>query len=98
MCNLYVIIDIFSCYVVGWMVAYRERDALAKRLIEETCRKQMVTENKLTLHADSGSSMKFKVVEELFHNLKVTKTHSHSRVSYNNPYSESQFKTLKHCP
>jgi len=96
--NLYVIIDIFSRYVVGWMVAHRESDELAKRLIEETCHKQMISENELTLHSDRGSSMKSKLVAQLLDDLKVTKTHSRPRVSNDNPYSESQFRTLKYCP
>ena len=95
---LYVIIDIFSRYVVGWMVAYKESATLAKHLIEETCAKQMVTENHLTIHADRGSSMKSKVVEQLLIDLQVTKTHSRPRVSNDNPYSESHFKTMKYCP
>lgn len=71
---LYVIIDIFSRYVVGWMVAHREQDVLAKRLIEETCAKQSIDPGQLTIHADRGSSMKSKVVahllgEKIFNNL-----------------------------
>lgn len=73
---LYVIIDIFSRYVVGWMVAYKESSALAKHLIEETCAKQMIAKDRLTIHADRGSSMKSKVVEQLLIDLQVTKTHS----------------------
>ena len=73
---LYVIIDIFSRYVVGWMVAHREQAALAKRLIEDTCTKQNIVKEQLTLHADRGNSMKSKVVANLFADLGVTKTHS----------------------
>ena len=69
---LYVIIDIYSRYVVGWMVAHREEDALAKRLIEETCRKQQIQEGQLTIHADRGSSMKSKSVALLLSDLGVT--------------------------
>ncbi len=90
---LYVILDIYSRYVVGWMVAHREQAALAKRLIKDTCAKQQ-----LTLHADRGSSMKSKVVANLLADLGVTKTHSRPYVSNDNPYSEAQFKTLKYCP
>lgn len=95
---LYVIIDIFSRYVVGWMVAHREQDALAKRLIEETCQKQHIQRNQLTVHADRGSSMKSKAVAHLLSDLGITKTHSRPHVSNDNPYSEAQFKTLKYCP
>ncbi len=96
--NLYVILDIFSRYVVGWMVAYRESAILAKRLIEETCIKQHIPEGQLTLHADRGSSMKSKLVAHLLADLGVTKTHNRPHVSNDNPYSESQFKTLKYSP
>jgi putative transposase len=95
---LYVIIDIFSRYVTGWMVAHREQKALAKRLIEESCRKQQIEPGQLTVHADRGSSMKSKVVAQLLSDLGVTKTHSRPHVSNDNPYSEAQFKTLKYCP
>ena len=95
---LYVILDIFSRYVVGWMVALRESAALAKRLIEYTCRKQSIAQDQLTIHADRGSSMKSKVVAELLADLGVTKSHSRPSVSNDNPFSESQFKTLKYRP
>jgi len=95
---LYVIMDIFSRYVVGWMVAHREQDALAKRLIEQSCIKQNIEPGQLTVHADRGSSMRSKLVAHLLADLGVTKTHSRPHVSNDNPYSESQFKTLKYCP
>ncbi len=95
---LYVIMDIFSRYVVGWMVAHREQTALAKRLIKETCQKQRIERDKLGLHADRGPSMKSKGVAHLLADLGVTKTHSRPHVSTDNPYSEAQFKTLKYCP
>jgi len=95
---LYVILDIFSRYVVGWMIAYRENATLAKRLIAETCEKQNVQPEQLTLHADRGSSMKSKAVAFLLADLGVTKSHSRPYVSDDNPYSESQFKTLKYRP
>jgi transposase InsO family protein len=95
---LYVILDIFSRYVVGWMLAHREQDALAKRLIEETCQKQHIRRGQLIVHADRGSSMKSKAVAHLLSDLGITKTHSRPHVSNDNPYSESQFKTLKYCP
>ena len=95
---LYVILDIFSRYVVGWMVAHREQDALAKQLMEQSCLKQNIQPEQLTIHADRGSSMKSKIVANLLADLGVTKTHSRPHVSDDNPYSESQFKTLKYCP
>ena len=96
--RLYVILDIFSRYVVGWMIAYRESAALAERLIQETCEKQAILPGQLTIHADRGSSMKSKTVAFLLADLGVTKTHSRPHVSDDNPYSESQFKTLKYRP
>jgi putative transposase len=95
---LYVILDIFSRYVVGWMLAPHESSALAKRLIAETCEKQRVLPGQLTIHADRGSSMKSKPVALLLADLGITKSHSRPHVSDDNPYSESQFKTLKYRP
>src|SRR5207253_2195151 len=95
---LYVILDIYSRYVVGWMVAHREQAALAERLIAETIAKQDVPPGQLTLHADRGSSMTSKPVAFLLADLGVTKTHSRPHVSNDNPYSEAQFKTLKYRP
>ena len=95
---LYVILDIFSRYVVGWMVAHRESAALANRLIHETCQKQEIAPGQLTVHADRGSSMRSKCVAMLLSDLGVTKTHSRPHVSNDNPFSESQFKTLKYRP
>ena len=96
--HLYVILDIFSRYVVGWMVATRESAALAKRLITETCRKQRIRPDQLTVHADRGASMRSKTVALLLSDLGVIKSHSRPHVSNDNPYSESQFKTMKYCP
>lgn len=95
---LYVILDIFSRYVIGWMIAHREQAALAKRLIGDSCEKQKISQDQLTLHADRGSSMRSKDVAYMLADLGVTKTHSRPHVSNDNPYSESQFKTLKYCP
>ncbi len=95
---LYVILDIFSRYVVGWMVAHRESAALAQRLISRTCDQQGILPGQLTIHADRGSSMKSKPVALLLADLGVTKTHSRPHVSNDNPFSESQFKTLKYRP
>ena len=96
--HLYVILDIFSRYVVGWMVAHREQAVLAKRLINDSCEKQQIKPDQLTLHADRGSSMKSKHVAFLLADLGVTKTHNRPYVSNDNPFSEAQFKTLKYCP
>jgi putative transposase len=95
---LYVILDVFSRYVTGWMVAMRESAELAKRLIEESCVKQQIQRGQLTLHADRGTSMSSKPVAFLLADLGVTKTHSRPHVSDDNPYSESQFRTLKYRP
>lgn len=96
--SLYVILDVFSRYVTGWMVAHRESAALAKRLIEETIAKQDIAPGELTIHADRGSSMTSKPVALLLADLGVTRTHSRPHVSNDNPYSEAQVKTLKYRP
>jgi putative transposase len=95
---LYVILDIFSRYVVGWMIAPAESAALAETLIRATCDKQHIERGQLTIHADRGSSMKSKPVTLLLADLGVTKTHSRPHTSDDNPYSEAQFKTLKYRP
>ena len=95
---LYVILDIFSRYVVGWMIAPHESAALAARLIAETCAKHAILPGQLTLHADRGASMRSKPVALLLADLGVTKTHSRPHVSNDNPFSEAHFKTLKYCP
>lgn len=96
--HLYVIIDIFSRYVVGWMVALRESAELAEQLIADTISKQQIAPGTLTLHADRGTSMRSKPVAALLIDLEVARTHSRPHVSDDNPYSESQFKTLKYRP
>jgi putative transposase len=96
--HLYVIMDICSRYVVGWMVAERESAELAERLIGESCAKQRITPGRLTLHADRGSSMRSKPVALLLADLGVVKSHSRPHVSDDNPYSEAAFKTLKYMP
>ena len=96
--HLYVILDIYSRYVVGWMLAYREAAALAEELIAATAAKQQIPPAQLTLHADRGTSMTSKPVAFLLADLGITKTHSRPHVSDDNPYSESQFKTLKYRP
>ena len=95
---LYVILDIFSRYVVGWMLAPRETAALAERLIAETCTKHAIQPGQLTIHADRGGAMRSKPVALLLADLGVTKTHSRPHVSNDNPFSEAQFRTLKYCP
>lgn len=96
--HLYVILDVFSRYVVGWMVAHRESEILAERLIRLTCQKQQIQPQQLTLHADRGSSMRSKTVALLLSDLGITKSHSRPHVSNDNPFSEAQFKTLKYQP
>jgi putative transposase len=95
---LYVILDIFSRYVVGWMLAAEESAALAERLLAETICKQDVDRDQLTIHADRGSSMASKPVAMLLADLGVTKTHSRPHCPNDNPFSESQFKTMKYRP
>jgi putative transposase len=95
---LYVIIDIHSRYVPGWMIAPRESAELAKTLLDDTCAKQGVARDQLTVHADRGPSMGSKPVAHLLADLGVTKTHSRPHCSNDNPYSEAQFKTLKYRP
>ena len=90
--------DIFSRYVVGWMVAHRESAALAEVLIRQTCAKQGIGRDQLTIHADRGSSMTSKPVALLLADLGVTQSHSRPHVSDDNPFSEAQFKTLKYRP
>jgi putative transposase len=96
--SLYTILDIYSRYAVGWMVAAREAAALAERLLADAIAKQGIQAGTLTVHADRGTSMTSKPVAQLLADLGVTKSHSRPHVSNDNPYSESQFKTLKHHP
>jgi putative transposase len=96
--DLYVIIDIFSRYVVGWMVAPTETAELAKAFIAATIKAHGISAEVLTIHADRGTSMTSKPVAVLLAELGVTRTHSRPHVSNDNPYSEAHFKTLKYCP
>jgi putative transposase len=96
--HLYVILDIYSRYVVGWMVASRESAGLAEVLIRQTCAKQGIGPHQLTIHADRGSSMTSKPVAFLLADLGVTQSHSRPHVCDDNPFSEAQFKTLKYRP
>ena len=95
---LYVILDVFSRYVTGWMIAYREGAELAKQFIEEAISKHQIPAGQLTIHADRGRVMNSKPVAFLMADLGVTKSHSRPYVSDDNPYSESQFRTMKYRP
>jgi putative transposase len=96
--HLYVILDIFSRYVVGWLIAPRECSELARQLIAETVSRHNVQAGMLTLHADRGAAMRSKPVARLLMDLDISKSHSRPHVSDDNPYSEAQFKTLKYRP
>lgn len=96
--HLYVMMDIFSRRVVGWMIAERESAVLADRFISETCEKEGIQAGQLTIHADRGTSMTSKLVVQLMADLGVVKTHSRPHTSNDNPYSEAHFKTMKYCP
>jgi putative transposase len=95
---LYVILDIFSRYAVGWMIADAENAGLAERLIEESCLKQGIAPSQLKLHADRGAPMRSKTVAQLLDELGVEKSHGRPHVSNDNPFSESQFRTAKYRP
>jgi putative transposase len=95
---LYVILDVYSRYVVGWLLAEQESSALAQQLISATCAKQGIRREQLTLHADHGGPMIAHSLEQLLSGLGVSKTHSRPHVANDNPYSEAQFKTLKYQP
>ena len=95
---LYVILDVFSRYVTGWMIAYRETAGLAKQFIEHSCEKQQIAAGQLTIHADRGSSKTSKSLALLLADLGVVKTHSRPHVSDDNPFSEAHFKTMKYRP
>jgi putative transposase len=95
---LYTVLDIFSRYVVGWMLAEVESSELAKQLIAETARKHGIQPDQLTLHADNGSPMKGKPLSQLLVDLAITRSHSRPHTSDDNPFSEAQFKTMKYRP
>ena len=95
---LYVILDIFSRFVVGWMVAEQESAQQAQHFIASTCARQAIPPGQLIIHADRGSPMTAQTTAQLFINLGVTESHSRPHVSDDNPYSESAFKTMKYCP
>ncbi len=96
--DLYVVLDIFSRYVVAWCVAPSESGELAKDLIADAVLRHSVPPDQLTIHADRGSSMTSNQVAELLSFLGIRRSHSRPHVSNDNPYSEAQFKTLKYCP
>ena len=96
--SLYVILDLFSRYVVGWMVARHENAHLAERLLAATCAKHGITPHQLTIHADRGAPMRSTLVALLFSDLGITASHSRPRVSNDNPFSEAQFRTVKYRP
>jgi putative transposase len=95
---LYVILDVFSRYAVGWTVAHRESAELAAALIAQACEQQQITRDQLTVHADRGPAMTSKPVAFLLADLGVTRTHNRPYTSTDNPYSEAHFKTLKYRP
>lgn len=95
---LYVILDLFSRYVVGWLIADHENATHAKRLIRETCKKEGVEDGQLTIHSDRGAPMTSKTMTQMLADLVITKSHSRPQVSNDNPFSESQFKTMKYRP
>ena len=95
---LYVLLDVFSRYVVGWLLAHRESATVAQRLIAATAAREGIRPGQLTVHADRGAAMISKPVAFLLADLGITKSHSRPQVSNDNPFSEAQFKTLKYHP
>ena len=95
---LYVLLDLFSRFVVGWLLARRESGALARRLLAESCERQGIRPGQLTIHADRGSAPASKTVAQLLADLGIERSHSRPHVSNDNPFSESQFATLKGHP
>lgn len=96
--KLYTVLDIFSRYVVGWLIAEVESSELARQLIAESARKQGIQPDQLTLHADNGTPMTGKPLAQLLVDLGITRSHSRPHTSDDNPFSEAQFKTLKYRP
>lgn len=95
---LYVMLDVYSRLVPGWLLAESESEELAQQLVRETCEKQNIPLGQLTLHADRGSAMTSKPLALLLSDLGVVKSHSRPRTSNDNPYSEAHFKTMKYRP
>jgi putative transposase len=96
--SLYLVLDVFSRYIVGWEVAQSESTAIAKALFRDAIREQRIVPGQLHIHADGGAMMKAKSLALLFADLGISKSHSRPHVSNDNPYSEAQFKTLKYRP
>ena len=96
--HLYVMIDIYSRHVVGWLIADRECQKLARDFIQRTTLRQSIQPGELTIHSDNGPSMTSHTVAELLEHLSILKTHNRPYTSNDNPFSESHFKTLKYCP
>jgi len=96
--NLYVILDVFSRFIAGWLLARCESAFLARQLIEQTIVTHDVNPRNLTIHADRGAPMRAKTTAQFMADLNIERSHSRPRVSNDNPFSESQFKTMKYCP
>lgn len=96
--NFYAIEDIYSRYIVGWMISHREKDTLARQLFKLTCEREGITDGQLIVHSDNGSSMRSHAVANLFEQLKIIKSHSRPSCSNDNPFIESFFKTMKYLP
>lgn len=96
--TLYLILDLFSRYIIGWQVATRESATVAQQLIDACCKQQRVMHGQLTIHADRGSPMTAKSTALLYVDLGIAKSHSRPHTSNDNPYSESNFRTLKYRP
>lgn len=96
--SLYVVLDIFSRMVVGWLLATHEESLLAERVLADACLREGIAPDQLTIHADRGAPMTSKVVADLLVDLGVRRSHSRPTVSNDNPYSEAQFKTMKYGP
>lgn len=95
---LYTVLDIYSRYVVGWMIAEHESSDLARQLIAATALKQDIQPDQLTLHADNGAPMRGKPLAHLLVDLGITKSHNRPHTSDDNPFSEAHFKTMKYRP
>ena len=96
--SLYVVVDIFSRCIVGWTTAEKECQQIAADLLEETCLRQGISRDTLTIHADNGGPMISKTVAQLLLELGVARSHSRPHVSNDNPFSEAHFKTVKYAP
>jgi putative transposase len=95
---LYVMLDVFSRFVVGWLLAKEESAELAEQLVAESCRKQGIERDQLTLHSDRGSPMTAKSMGQLLLDLRVSQSLTRPHTPDDNPFSEAQFKTMKYRP